>query len=179
MILDGKLYRGPTGMAGEVGHAVIDRHGPRCKCGASGCLEALASGPAIAARAEAKVKSGRKSALMQTLAADPGQITAEKVFEAAANGDRLAMETIEETGAYLAFAIQLLIMTLDPQLVVIGGGVAQAGDVLLGQIRRSLERQAAESYVFRDVFRPERVQLTRLGPDAGILGAASLVASGL
>ena len=179
MILNGRLYRGPTGMAGEVGHAVIDRQGPRCKCGASGCLEALASGPAIAARAQAKVKSGRESALMQTPATKQGQITAQKVFEAAANGDRVAMETVEETGAYLAFAIQLLIMTLDPQLVVIGGGVAQAGDLLLSQIRRSLAHQAAESYVFSDVFNPERVQLTGLGSDAGILGAVSLVASGL
>jgi glucokinase len=176
MILDGRLYRGPTGMAGEVGHAIVDREGPRCKCGATGCLEALASGPAIAARAETKIKSGRTSVLMRTPAAGQGQITAEKVFEAAANGDRVAMETVEETGDYLAFAVQLLIMMLDPQLVVIGGGVAQAGDVLLGQIRRSLARQAEESYVFKDVFRPERVQLTRLGSDAGILGAVSLVA---
>jgi glucokinase len=179
MILDGKLYRGPTGMAGEIGHAVIDRQGPLCKCGVKGCLEALASGPAIAARAEAKVRTGRKSVLVNTQAAEQGQITSEKVFEAAAKGDQVAMETVEETGAYLAFAVQLLIMMLDPQLVVIGGGVAQVGDLLLGPIRRSLGHQAAASYVFRDVFSPERVGLSRLGADAAILGAASLVSSGL
>jgi glucokinase len=178
MIMNGKLYRGPTGMAGEVGHAIIDRQGPRCKCGSMGCLEALASGPAIAARAEAKVKSGQKSTLTRTLAAGQQQLTAEKVFEAAANGDRLAMETIEETGAYLAYTIQLVMLLLDPQLVVIAGGVAQAGDLLLGPIHRSLAQQAAESYVFREVFDAERVRLTRLGADAAILGAASLVASG-
>jgi glucokinase len=177
LILDGKLYRGPNGMAGEIGHAVIDRHGPRCNCGAQGCLEALASGPAIAARAAAKANTGQKSSLVQT-AAQQESITAEKVFAAAANGDPLALETIEETGGYLADAIQILIMMLDPQLVVLGGGVARSGDLLLSPIRRSLAHQAAQSYVFRQAFAPERVQVTRLGGDAAILGAASLVTAG-
>jgi glucokinase len=178
LILDGKLYRGPNGMAGEIGHAVIDRHGPRCNCGAQGCLEALASGPAIAARATAKINAGRASSLVRMATAQQEPITAEQVFAAAANSDPLALETTEETGSYLADAIQILIMMLDPQLVVLGGGVARSGDLLLSPIRRSLERQAAQSYVFRQAFAPERVQLTRLGGDAAILGAASLVTAG-
>lgn len=174
LILDGRLYRGSTGMAGEVGHAIIDPHGPRCKCGARGCLEAVASGPAIAARAKEALRTSRPTLLRDWAAGPDGQVTAEQVFAAAAQGDPVAQEVVEGAGTYLGLAISQLIMAFDPQLVVLGGGVAQGGDLLLQAIHRELHRQAEESFVFREMLKPECVQLTALGTDVGILGAAAL-----
>jgi len=140
-----------------------------------GCLEAVASGPAIAAQATAAMQAGRKSLLQELAAGAQGGVTAEMVFEAATQGDLVAQEILENVGTYLGLAIHGLIMSFDPQLIVLGGGVAQAGNPLLEAVRRALARQATESFVFREMFQPERIQLTVLGKDAGILGAAALV----
>ena len=175
LILDGRLYRGSTGMAGEVGHAIIDPQGPRCKCGARGCLEAVASGPAIAAQATEALRTSRPTLLRDLAAGSDGQVTAEQVFAAARQGDLVAREVVDEAGTYLGLAISQLIMAFDPQRIVLGGGVAQGGELLLQAIHRELRRQATESFVFREMYKPEAVQLTALGTDVGILGAAALV----
>jgi glucokinase len=172
IVLNNKVYRGPGGMAGEIGHAMIDRNGPQCKCGGYGCFEALASGPAIAARAAQKLGSGVTSLLAEARDA----LTAEDVFRAAAKGDALALETAEEVGEYVAFVIQFLALAYDPRLVVLGGGVPQAGKPFLDPILRSLERQAQQNWVFREIYRPGFLQVSQLGNDIGVLGAAALVA---
>jgi glucokinase len=172
IVLDDKVYRGPTGMAGEIGHAMIERDGPPCKCGGYGCFEALASGPAIAARAARKLQSGRTSLLAKA----GGGLTAEDVFQAAAMGDALAQETADEVGEYVAFAIQFLALAYDPRVVVLGGGVPQAGKPFLEPVLRALERQAKQNWVFRELYRPGFLQVSRLGSDIGVLGAAALVA---
>jgi glucokinase len=172
VVLDNKVYRGPTGMAGEIGHAMIERDGPPCKCGGYGCFEALASGPAIAARAALKLSTGRPSLLAK---AGEG-LTAEDVLRAAAMGDGLAMETAEEVGEYVAFAIQFLALAYDPRLVVLGGGVPQAGKPFLDPVLHSLERQARQNWVFREMYQPGFLQVSQLGNDIGVLGAAALVA---
>lgn len=174
LVLNGRLYRGSTGMAGEVGHAIVAPRGPRCKCGARGCLEAVASGPAIAARAMEVLHTSRPTLLRDLAGGPDGQVTAEQVFAAAAQGDPVAKEVVERAGAYLGLAISQLIMAFDPQVIILGGGVAQGGDLLLQAIHGGLRRQAAESFVFREMLRPEGVRLTALGTDVGILGAAAL-----
>jgi len=172
IVLENRIYRGPTGMAGEIGHAVIDWDGPKCKCGGRGCFEALASGPAIAALAARKLRSGRRSLLANVGDA----LTAEDVFKAAVQGDGLALETANEVGQYVAFAIQFIALAYEPSLVVLGGGVPQAGKPFLEPVQRSLDSLARENWVFREVYRPGFLRVSELGSDIGVLGAAALVA---
>ena len=175
-IVDGRLYRGTTGFAGEIGHAIVERDGPRCKCGAHGCLEALAAGPAIAERAQAAMTAGRATSLREFLVQGAGRLTGQDVCEAATRGDPMAEDVLREIGAYLAYGIHLLAMFMDPELIVLGGGVSLAGYVLLHTVREHAGRLAAEAPMFSEVYQPEMIQLTALGRDAGILGAAALVA---
>lgn len=176
IILDRKLYHGSRGMAGEIGHAVIDPSGPLCKCGARGCLEAFASGPAIASRASEKNFLLQEEVLKHESKGEEQELTAEEVFHKAEQGDRIALETLSEVSGYLAFAVRHMIMSYDPELIVFGGGVSLAGKTLLQLIQGQLEKQAAESWVFRGMYRPDLIQPSKLGIDVGILGAATLVA---
>jgi len=173
-ILDGKIWRGSHGLAGEIGHVSFNPDGPQCKCGGKGCLEALVSGPAIAARAAAKAKTFKRSAGRVADALRAPDLTAQQVFAAARQGDTLAVETVEETCSYLALAIQWLALSYDPQVIVLGGGVSQAGDLLLAALMRHAQRLADESWVFGSIFKPGLVQLSTLGENSGILGAAAL-----
>ena len=171
IVLENRVYRGSSGMAGEIGHAVIEPDGPRCKCGGFGCFEALASGPAIAARATQKLRSGQKSLLSNV----SGELTAEDVYIATRQGDPLALETANEVGEYVAFAIQFIALAYNPRLVVLGGGVPLAGEAFLDPVQRSLERLAEQNWVFRELYRPGFLQVSKLGSDIGVLGAAALV----
>jgi glucokinase len=175
VILENKIYRGSKGMAGEIGHMVIEPDGPLCKCGARGCFEAHASGPAILSRAQQKIQAGRLSILTQDQRVKPPVLTTEDVFHAAAQGDELALETVGEVGENVAFVIQLLALAYAPQRIVLGGGVLSAGQGLLRPVMQSLERLAAQNWVFRELFTPDFVQITKLGDDSGVLGAAALV----
>jgi len=177
VILEKKLYRGSNGMAGEIGHTVIEQSGPLCKCGGHGCLEALVSGPAIAARAAKKIQSGRPTILNNISGKRVKELTARAVFSAAARGDAVALETIKEVSQYLAIAIQFMALAYDPQVIVLGGGVPQAGKPFLDPVLLSLDRLAKESWVIRKIFTPRFVQVTKLRTDIGVLGAAALVAT--
>lgn len=174
VIIEGKIYRGSTGMAGEIGHAIIERNGPRCKCGTRGCLEAVAAGPAIAALASSAIEAGSETSLRDMAKANKGPVTAEMVCKAAMQGNPVAREIFEEIGSYIGLGVHMLIMLYDPELVVLGGGVTGAGDLLLNPIRRELKRLATWSYVAKEMLKPEMVRLTALGTDVGILGAAAL-----
>ncbi len=176
LVLDGRLYRGMSGLAGEVGHTVFDPQGPVCKCGARGCLEAIASGPGIAARGQAAVDAWEPTILGEMAADAGGAVTTRMVFEAASAGDAVAQGIVNATGATLAEAVQQLIMFFDPQLVVLGGGLTGVGDALAAPISRELARRAAESTTFAEMYALEKVRLTALGTDVAILGAAALVA---
>jgi glucokinase len=174
-IIENELYRGLSGMAGEIGHAILDRDGPLCKCGGRGCFEALASGPAIASRATQKLHAGGSSSLSLV----NGPLTSEDVFKAAAQADTLALEIASETGEYVAQAIQFLALAYDLPLVVLGGGVPLAGQPFLDPVTHSLERLAGQNWVFSKIYSPGFLQITRLGRDIGILGAAALVTPAL
>jgi glucokinase len=172
VVLGGQLYRGTRGLAGEVGHIVVDADGPICSCGLRGCLEMLASGPAIARLADDAIRSGRQS----TLATCP-TITAIDVHAAAAAGDALAAEIVADAGRALARAIHGLVMTYDVERVIVGGGVAGAGRPFLASIETALDATRASSELAAEMLEPGIVELLPDGSDTGAWGAITVARS--
>jgi glucokinase len=169
LVLDGHVYRGSSGLGAEVGHMTVDPDGDPCDCGNVGCLEAMASGSALgrAGRRAAEVDPGGRLA---RLAGGPEKVTGELVFQAAQEGDATAVQLFERLGFWLGVGIGSLVTIFDPELVVIGGGLVQTGDLLLKPARASMERYAF-GLVHREL---PPVVPARLGADAGMVGAASL-----
>ncbi|MGC2476730.1 MAG: ROK family protein, partial [Candidatus Sulfotelmatobacter sp.] len=126
IVLDGSIYHGSTGSAGEGGHVSIDYHGPLCGCGKRGCIEILAAGPAIAKRARAKLAAdpSRHSEILDLVNGDLGSVTTEKVAQAYASGDLTAGEVLTETADFLTAWLGNIVDLFDPDVIVIGGGVA-------------------------------------------------------
>jgi glucokinase len=170
ILMQGRVYRGWRGTAGEFGHTIIDPNGPLCNCGRYGCLEALAAGPAIAERAQAAIVQGQKT-IMAELARDAG-ITPEVVFDAARQGDEVARYIVSQITVYLAIGLSNLIHLLNPRVVGLGGGVIRGGaDLLLEPLRREVARRCG-SWV--DV-EGTRIVMAALGEDASLLGVARRV----
>jgi glucokinase len=169
LILDGRPYRGSTGAAGELGHIVIDKDGPRCQgsCPNHGCVEALASGHALAREGAAAAELEPDSALGRLLAAGE-PIDGKAVTDAALAGDRLAREVVATIGRNLGVALASLTNIFDPDVIVIGGGVSVVGELMLGPARDELRARALPPMNERPVRGAE------LGPDAGMIGAAAL-----
>lgn len=172
VVLGGQLYRGTRGLAGEVGHIVVDAGGPLCSCGLRGCLEMMASGPAIARVAEDAVRAGRASSL-----AAGSTISAVDVYAAAATGDAVASEIVAEAGRALARAIHGLVMTYDVERVVVGGGVAGAGAAFLESIETGLEATRASSELAAEMLGKGIVELLSDGSDTGAWGAITVARS--
>ena len=142
IIIGGRLYHGSSDVAGEIGHATIDITGRRCKCGNYGCLEAYASGPSIADRAREAVSGDDEAMLMRMVGGDPQRITAATVYEAAKRGDDAALDVVRETARFLGAGIANLLNIFNPEVVVIAGGVTQAGDTLFLPLRREVKKRA-------------------------------------
>jgi glucokinase-like ROK family protein len=142
IVLGGKLYRGESGAAGEIGHMVLVENGPLCACGNRGCLEALAGGGAIARQASELVRSGSNTLLASMDRGD--NITTRDVAEAASKGDHECQQLFAKAGQYIGVAVAGIVNLLNPGLVVIGGGVAQAGDLLLEPIRMEIVRHTLQ-----------------------------------
>lgn len=159
VILDGRLHRGRLGVAGEIGHFPFDPDGPPCECGLRGCLEAVASGSAIARQWPA------------TNGGSPGQA----LIQASADGDDRAKAVLDPVTDYLARAVYLLAVTYDVTRIVIGGGVADLGQPLLREIMAALDKLATRSGFVRSLELPSRVMLKPPGP-VGAVGAAALAA---
>jgi predicted NBD/HSP70 family sugar kinase len=157
LLLDGRIRRGAHGAAGEIGHLPIDPQGPWCECGQRGCLEALASGAAIAGRWPA---------------GDGAASAASSLLAAVAAGDAAAVTVLDDVAGYLAGAVALLAQTVDPELVVLGGGVAEAGPGLLDAVRGALRVRADGSPVLAAIGLADRVALVPRDVPAGALGAA-------
>ncbi|HEX9219109.1 MAG TPA: ROK family protein, partial [Gemmatimonadaceae bacterium] len=131
LILEGKLYHGSSDVAGEIGHTSIDSTGRRCKCGNYGCLEAYCSGPAIAERAREALRGDEgESILVSMVDGDQRKITAQIVYEASKRGDAIAREVVRETAHFLGTGVANLLNIFNPDIVVLAGGVTQAGDAL-------------------------------------------------
>lgn len=167
IILGGKLYAGATGTAGEVGHMTISVDGPPCHCGNRGCLEAMASGWAVAGEAQRAVERGAKTILSEM----SGEITAEMVFQAAERGDALAGEIIHSAACNLGVGLANLVNLLNPQLIIIGGGLSQMGERLFAPAQKVMHERA-----FSPPAQAVRVVSAALGADAGVLGAVAYVA---
>ncbi len=169
IVLDGEVYRGASDIAGEIGHMTIDLNGRRCKCGNYGCLEAYASGPAIAARAVEGIEAGADSSLPQYVNGDLRQITAQLVYEGANDGDDYAFEVVRDTARFLGVGVANIINIFNPQVVVICGGVTLAGERLFGPLRSEAKRRAFKPAV--DVCQIVPGELTGT---AGVYGAAAV-----
>jgi len=164
LVLDGRLYHGSSDCAGEIGHTTIEMNGRRCACGNYGCLEAYASGPAIARRALEAIERGAESALA---ALPPAQVTAQVVYEAATAGDVLAREVVQDTAHFLGGAVANLVNVFNPEVVVVCGGVTLAGDSLFVPLRREVARRA-----FKPAVDACRIVPGALTGSAGVYGAA-------
>jgi glucokinase len=169
VILDGKLYRGSNGMAGEIGHLMIEPDGPRCNCGAYGCLEAVAAGPAYTVQAQRLLQTGQPSLLRDF---DP--LTAQIIYLAALKDDPIAQQIVQKISVYLSRAIQLLIMTYDVEKVVLGGGVSHDGDLFLKPILAELAGLRAQSELANIMLPDSKIALMPSTYNAGLWGAIAL-----
>ncbi len=169
LILDGRLYHGASGMAGEVGHTTLVPYGPLCGCGNRGCLEALASGTSIARRARERIARGVPTLMADLAGGDLERITAKLVAEAADRGDTEAQDILAEAMDYLGIGMANLVNLFNPQVIVIGGGLTNIGEALFEPVRRAIDRHA-----FPAPAQAVRVVRAELGDDVGVLGAAAV-----
>ena len=167
IILDGKLWTGASGFAGEVGHITIDTEGLQCICGNTGCLETVASAPSIVRRARERLNRDSTSSLSR-LALNKS-FTAEDVAHQANEGDDFAMMMIERTGKYIGTGVASVINLLNIERIVLGGGVMDAGSLILNPIIQEVKRRA-----FQPCFEATEIVAAKLGLDAAPIGAAML-----
>ncbi len=170
IIIDGRLYTGTDGCAGEIGHMTIEAHGPQCHCGNLGCLEALASGWAVAKEAIRRVSQGERSSIIELVGGRLESITAEMVSLAARQGDQLACDIVAKAGNYLGVGLANLVNIFNPELIVIGGGLSKMGDMLLKPARKVVKERA-----FRLPAQTVRIVRASLGSNAEMMGAAAYV----
>jgi len=173
VLIDGRLVNGTHMSAGEVGHIVINFNGPKCGCGNHGCLEAFCGSAGIVNRAwEQLEKPGTVSILRDRIGTDKLALTPQLISEAAEKGDGVALSVLRETGRLLGVGLVSLANIFAPEVVILGGGVARAGDVLFAAAREEVKRHAlppANEYV--------KIVPAALGNNAGVIGAAALLLS--
>jgi glucokinase len=167
IISHGVLLRGARGMGGELGHITVQPAGPRCGCGNRGCLEALASGTAIERRAR-EVADERPHSALRRLATERAPLGGD-VVDLARKGDEAAIEVLRETGTWLGIGLATYINIFDPEVIAIGGGVSQAGDLVSEPARRELQLRSHSPS--RDLV---EIRAATLGSEAGMVGAAAL-----
>jgi glucokinase len=166
-ILQGKLWTGASGCAGEVGHTTINPDGNQCECGNIGCLETMASGPNIVRRARERLNRDSTSSLSRLATTD--DFTAEDLAREATNGDDFSIMMIERTGRYIGTAVASIINLLSPARIVLGGDVVKAGDLILNSI---IEEAGKRS--FQQCFDSTNIVTAALGADGVAIGAALL-----
>ncbi len=170
LILDGKVFEGATGNAGEIGHIIVKANGPECGCGRFGCLEAVASRRAIARRIRKAAKNGETSVLAHKVEKKSGKIKSGELAAAVAAGDVVACREVERAATFLGQALGGLVNLIGPEIIVIGGGVTAAlGPMYLDQVRA-----AARHQILVDPNETIKIEPAALGDDAGILGASLL-----
>jgi len=166
IILDDEILRGFQDLAGELGHITIDPDGPVCSCGQQGCLESFASATGTVRRFRDAVQRGEKSALAEQVLAGK-QVTGRQMYEAALAGDELSRRTLGETGRYMGIGISSMVMTINPEVFVLAGGLSKAGEILMGPLREELDGRMPEH-----VKGKMNVRFAKLGELAGAIGAA-------
>lgn len=167
IVIDGDIYSGTTGNAGELGHTTVDINGVKCNCGNYGCLETISSGTAIGRIARERLSKGEESMLREYSA-----VTSKEVFECAAKGDRMASEVIDYSIGHLGIAIANVVAIFDPEKVIIGGGVSKAGEVVFKKIR-----EVVRTRCFKTMADTVQIVPAGLGTNAGVAGAIGIVLS--
>ena len=168
-ILNGKIYRGSTSNALEVGHTTVSENGPRCGCGNKGCSERMSSGTAIMKRAVEAVNSNVKTSLK-----DYENVSAKEVFIEAAKGDYVANDILNESLTYLGLVVSNVMNTLDPDMVVLGGGVINGGDIVIEKVREVVNSRCLDI-----IAENCKIEKSNLEGKSGVLGAAALAISEL
>lgn len=163
-VLNGKIYRGNTCNALEIGHMTLEKEGPRCNCGNYGCAEVLASGTAIGRAANEAIKKGEKTSL-----ADYEKVTSFEVFKEAEKGDELAQKILNKALNYLGICVANVITSFDPEVVIIGGGVSKGGEIVFDKINEVVKARCFES-----MWKSTSIVPAALGTDAGVIGAIAL-----
>ena len=171
IIVDGKMLEGTDGAAGEIGHVTMEINGPRCGCGNYGCLEVLAAGPALRRIALERIRAGETSVLQEMAEARGGldQLQPEMIEKAARSKDPLALDIMQTAGRYLGVGIANLLHIFNPEIVVIGGGVSRAGELIFNPIHQEVEKRAMPAFRARVSIVP-----SPLGDDVGLYGAVAL-----
>jgi glucokinase len=173
IIINGELYQGTHGFAAEVGHITVAANGPVCQCGRHGCLETMASGTALAREAKARLAAGESSVLQALVKqGGPDSITAERVFEALAQNDSLARAVVEQGSFYLGIGLKSLVNVLDPDRIVIGGGLSNQWESYIAPAVEIMREQA-----FANMGKDLPVVPPALGVQTGALGAIAVAAS--
>ncbi|MBN1595910.1 ROK family protein [candidate division FCPU426 bacterium] len=171
IIQDGRIMHGSRDGAGELGHTTIVPDGPRCSCGNRGCLEALVSGTAIAREGRKAARRHPRSLLTQW--GPQSAMTAKVVFQAARAGDAAALAIVSQAGRYLGVGVANVINLLNPQIVIIGGGVSRAGEMLLRHVRAEAKKRALQ-----DIYKNTKIVRACLADQAGAIGAAGIAIFG-
>lgn len=175
LLLDGEIRRGAHGLAGEAGHMVLAPDGPECLCGRRGCWEQLASGEALGRAARAAAGAGKAPALRDRVAGRTAALRGEHVGELATAGDPVARRLLREFSSWVALGLNNLILVLSPEVVVVGGGLSELGEVFLAPVRDTL----GEIFVEQGRRPPVQVRRARHGDRAGVVGAAHLALDAL
>jgi N-acetylglucosamine repressor len=170
IIINGKLFHGEHFISGEVGHMTIDINGPKCTCGNYGCLQTFTSGPAIAERIRREISLGKKSIVADMVNGDLDIIDGKIVYEAALKGDTLSINALSEAGRYLGIGLTNLIHILNPKLIIIGGGVANANGFVLDSVRETIQNRCLTQSA-----KQTEILLSKLGEDATAIGAVTLI----
>ena len=168
IIMNGKLYAGKSGYAGEFGHLPLADNGVLCVCGKQGCLETIVSAKAIARQAREGIEKGNSSLINELVNSDLSKIDISIVIQAANSGDQFAISLFAEVGKWLGRGIAYLIQLFNPELIIIGGQVAVANQFILAPIQ-----QAIHTFSNRDISNDTQIQFSELGPKAGTMGAAA------
>ena len=163
-VLDGKVYRGHTSNALEIGHTTVDPNGPRCNCGNLGCLEAISSGTAIARKGKEAVSTNVETSLKKY-----DTVTSYEVFKEAEAGDEVAKDIIDNALTYLGIGVANAIATFDPEMIIIGGGVSKAGDIVFNTVKKVVNKRC-----FKSMAESCEIVPAGLGSDAGVVGAVAL-----
>ena len=169
VIIDGKLYRGRGYSAAEMGHICIDRNGPRCNCGAKGCIETFLGNSYIVKAAVKDLKQGKRSVLLKLADDKYSNITPKLIDQAARMGDKFCIDIWKQAGENLGIGLTGIVNTFNPEIIVIGGGLSKAGEMLFGSVRETVKRRAMKVFT-GDL----KIKRARFIEDAGTFGAAAL-----
>lgn len=173
IILNGRIYHGASGSAGEIGHMTLNPQGQRCRCGNYGCLETYIGSAYIVKKAIREIRKGEKSLIKKIAGGNLKSVTPETIQVAALKGDKMARRIWKEAGEYLGIALSGVINLLNPEVIVFGGGVARAGELIFKPMKAEIKKRT-----FKTPFEKVKFTCTRFGEDLGVIGAALLILQG-